>query len=123
MKKLILVILAVSFFCLPAASYADEDEELETTLVKEKDYNRAAQIAARKGDEVRKIGGLYYIVPKGAKIYKQRGAHGVYNVEDPGTYLGRSLEEIELRLKTIENRQEKMEKELAVLKNNKKEPQ
>ena len=121
MKKLLLIILAVPFFCLQAASYTQDDEEAEGVVVKEKDYNKAVQIAARKGDEVRKIGAIYYIIPKGAKIYKQRGTHGVYNVEDPGTYLGRLMEKIEIRMTAIENRQEKMEKELAVLKNSKKE--
>lgn len=123
MKKALLIILALPFFCLRADSYEQGDEEMEGVVVQEKDYNKAVQIAARKGDEVRKIGTIYYIIPKGAKIYKQRGTHGVYNVEDPGTYLGRVWDEIDIRVKALEEKQEKMEKELEALKNSGKEPQ
>jgi len=98
MKKIMPFLLVLIFILTITFIYAQEDE-----------------YEAPPGMEIKKVGNLKLVVPKGAKV-EEAGGGGLLMMESTSEYASRKFLEMEERFEKIEKYQEELKKEIEQLK-------
>ena len=128
---MLVIMLVMPPSILFAAQAVAQDEIAQDE--KEKDYNKPAVYASdiadkdKTGDitvgpgmELRKIGSLNLVVPKGARIHKDRSQ---WIMEGPEDFAVRNISEIKTRLDSIEKEQKELKDSIGNLEKSMKKPQ
>lgn len=110
------VIPLVIFFAVQATA----QDEHETGYDKPAEYapetaakDTPGNITVPPGMELRKIGGLNLVVPKGARVRKERSQ---WIMEGPEDFAARNISEIKARLDGIEKEQKELKSSIEELK-------
>jgi len=110
-KILYLSIILSSILFLQTPSYAQDydkpSSDKDTENITSETVNKL-----RPGMELRKIGGINMVVPKGTQIYKEGS---LIRMEEDGDYTARRLEEVDSRFNKLEGRQKKLEEDIQEL--------
>ena len=116
--KIILIVAALSFgilFC-PSILSAQESGGVGVISPETNSDTESAESAESAdsevppGMEIKKVGGINFIVPKGAKLYK-RG--GITTMEGASAYSARRFDTIESRLGKLEESVKELKEEMT----------
>ncbi|MFC1509595.1 hypothetical protein ACFL60_07930 [Candidatus Omnitrophota bacterium] len=105
--------LLLIFLFIVYAPYAYTEEELTEERYEDYIHAEEGKFKIPPGMELRKIGDLRVLIPKGGKIFK---AGDALVVETSGEYAAREFSEIEGRFNKIETEQKALKEEIEYLK-------